>query len=226
MQRAFSKRDIVGDRQLRHYFRAERMAVNAACAGQNITLVKDARSYHQKKRDIEENMGKFELVVNAEKQIVEANPDMPLLWVLRDKLKLTGTKYGCGIAQCGACTVHVDGVPVRSCMLPISAVSGSVTTIEGLANGGNLHPLQNAWIDHDVPQCGYCQSGQIMSAAALLENNRAPTDTDIDEALAGNYCRCGTYIRIRAAVHSAASYYRADEQTDTHAIDTKNGGAS
>ena len=122
--------------------------------------------------------------------------------------------------------MHVEGVPVRSCMLPISAVSGSVTTIEGLANGGNLHPLQTAWIDHDVPQCGYCQSGQIMSAAALLENNRAPTDTDIDEALAGNYCRCGTYIRIRAAVHSAASYYRADEQTETHAIDTTNGGAS
>ncbi|MDG1908422.1 MAG: (2Fe-2S)-binding protein [Pseudomonadales bacterium] len=171
-------------------------------------------------------MAKYEITVNAEKKIVEANPDMPLLWVLRDKLKLTGTKYGCGIAQCGACTVHVEGVPVRSCMLPISAVSGSVTTIEGLANGGNLHPLQTAWIDHDVPQCGYCQSGQIMSAAALLENNRAPTDNDIDEALAGNYCRCGTYIRIRAAVHSAASYYRADEQTDTHGIDTKNGGAS
>jgi len=171
-------------------------------------------------------MAKYEITVNAEKKIVEANPDMPLLWVLRDKLKLTGTKYGCGIAQCGACTVHVEGVPVRSCMLPISAVSGSVTTIEGLANGGNLHPLQTAWIDHDVPQCGYCQSGQIMSAAALLENNRAPTDNDIDEALAGNYCRCGTYIRIRAAVHSAASYYRADEQTETHAIDVENGGAS
>lgn len=171
-------------------------------------------------------MAKYEITVNAGKKIVEANPDMPLLWVLRDKLKLTGTKYGCGIAQCGACTVHVEGVPVRSCMLPISAVSGSVTTIEGLANGGNLHPLQTAWIDHDVPQCGYCQSGQIMSAAALLENNRAPTDNDIDEALAGNYCRCGTYIRIRAAVHSAASYYRADEQTETHAIDAENGGAS
>ena len=171
-------------------------------------------------------MAKYEITVNAEKKIVEANPDMPLLWVLRDKLKLTGTKYGCGIAQCGACTVHVEGVPVRSCMLPISAVSGSVTTIEGLANGGNLHPLQTAWIDHDVPQCGYCQSGQIMSAAALLENNRAPTDNDIDEALAGNYCRCGTYIRIRAAVHSAASYYRADEQAKTDAIATRNGGGS
>ena len=193
---------------------------------QNATLLVISDSGVILKRGIDEKMAKYEITVNAEKKIVEANPDMPLLWVLRDKLKLTGTKYGCGIAQCGACTVHVDGVPVRSCMLPISAVSGSVTTIEGLANGGNLHPLQNAWIDHDVPQCGYCQSGQIMSAAALLENNRAPTDTDIDEALAGNYCRCGTYIRIRAAVHSAASYYRADEQTDTNAIDTKNGGAS
>ena len=193
---------------------------------QNATLLVTSDSGVILKRGIDEKMAKYEITVNAEKKIVEANPDMPRLWVLRDKLKLTGTKYGCGIAQCGACTVHVEGVPVRSCMLPISAVSGSVTTIEGLANGGNLHPLQNAWIDHDVPQCGYCQSGQIMSAAALLENNRAPTDTDIDEALAGNYCRCGTYIRIRAAVHSAASYYRADEQTDTHAIDTKNGGAS
>ena len=193
---------------------------------QNATLLVTSDSGVILKRGIDEKMAKYEITVNAEKKIVEANPDMPLLWVLRDKLKLTGTKYGCGIAQCGACTVHVEGVPVRSCMLPISAVSGSVTTIEGLANGGNLHPLQTAWIDHDVPQCGYCQSGQIMSAAALLENNRAPTDNDIDEALAGNYCRCGTYIRIRAAVHSAASYYRADEQTDTHAIDTKNGGAS
>lgn len=193
---------------------------------QNATLLVTSDSGVILKRGIDEKMAKYEITVNAEKKIVEANPDMPLLWVLRDKLKLTGTKYGCGIAQCGACTVHVEGVPVRSCMLPISAVSGSVTTIEGLANGGNLHPLQTAWIDHDVPQCGYCQSGQIMSAAALLENNRAPTDNDIDEALAGNYCRCGTYIRIRAAVHSAASYYRADEQTETHAIDVENGGAS
>ena len=134
---------------------------------------------------------------------------MPLLWVLRDKLKLKGTKYGCGIAQCGACTVHINGEPVRSCVLPISAVSAEVTTIEGLADGGNLHPLQTAWIDHDVPQCGYCQSGQIMSAAALLAKNNNPTDDDIDLALAGNYCRCGTYIRIRAAVHTAASFYNA-----------------
>jgi len=167
-------------------------------------------------------MSKFNLVVNGKRQTLDVNPEMPLLWVLRDKLKLTGTKFGCGIAQCGACTVHVDGVPVRSCMLPVSAVSGAVTTIEGLADGGNLHPLQVAWIDHDVPQCGYCQAGQIMSAAALLANKNKPTDADIDEAMAGNYCRCGTYIRIRAAIHSAASYYSADTQN----VDTTNEGAS
>ena len=159
-------------------------------------------------------MSNYKISVNGERTEVDVSPDMPLLWVLRDKLKLTGTKFGCGIAQCGACTVHIDGVPVRSCVLPISAVSGAVTTIEGLADGGNLHPLQTAWIDHDVPQCGYCQSGQIMSAAALLANNDNPSDTDIDEALAGNYCRCGTYIRIRKAVHSAASYYSADNKPD------------
>ena len=155
-------------------------------------------------------MSKHKLVVNGQSVEVDARPGMPLLWVLRDKLKLTGTKYGCGIAQCGACTVHVDGAAVRSCTLPVSAVSGPVTTIEGLADGGNLHPLQTAWIEHDVPQCGYCQSGQIMSAAALLSTNAQPTDEDINGALAGNYCRCGTYIRIRAAIHTAASFYDAD----------------
>lgn len=149
-------------------------------------------------------MTEYTLMVNAAEHRVDVRPDMPLLWVLRDKLKLTGTKYGCGIAQCGACTVHVDGQPVRSCVLPVSAVRGPVTTIEGLADGGDLHPLQVAWIEHDVPQCGYCQAGQIMSAAALLARNAAPTDDDIDTALAGNYCRCGTYIRIRDAVRSAA----------------------
>ncbi|MEQ8861495.1 MAG: (2Fe-2S)-binding protein [Pseudomonadales bacterium] len=154
-------------------------------------------------------MGRFKLTVNGETHEVDVSPQMPLLWVLRDKLKLTGTKYGCGIAQCGACTVHVDGNPVRACVLPISAVAGAVTTIEGLADGGDLHPLQAAWIEHDVPQCGYCQSGQIMSAAALLTAKRRPTDEDIDSALAGNYCRCGTYVRIRRAVHTAASYYDA-----------------
>ncbi len=156
-------------------------------------------------------MSKYKLVVNNEELVVDVSPEMPLLWVLRDKLKLTGTKFACGIAQCGACTVHVDGTPVRSCVLPVSAVSGPVTTIEGLADGGNLHPLQSAWIKHDVAQCGYCQAGQIMSAAALLATNKQPTDGDIDEAMAGNYCRCGTYIRVREAIHTAASFYNADK---------------
>ena len=150
-------------------------------------------------------MSKYKLVVNNAEHEVDVSPEMPLLWVLRDKLKLTGTKFGCGIAQCGACTVHVDGSAVRSCVLPVSAVLGPVTTIEGLAEGGSLHPLQAAWIEHDVPQCGYCQAGQIMSAAALLSTNNQPSDDDIDAALAGNYCRCGTYIRIRSAIHSAAA---------------------
>lgn len=157
-------------------------------------------------------MSKFNLIVNGENIEVEASPEMPLLWVLRDKLKLKGTKYGCGIAQCGACTVHVDGVAVRSCVLPIAAVDAAITTIEGLSGPSGLHPLQAAWIEHDVPQCGYCQAGQIMSAAALLMQNNQPTDTAIEEALAGNYCRCGTYIRIRKAVASAASFYSADSE--------------
>ena len=149
-------------------------------------------------------MSKHTLVVNGIEHELDVRPDMPLLWVLRDKLKLTGTKYGCGISQCGACTVHVGGAATRSCVLPVSAVTGPVTTIEGLAQKGDLQPLQAAWIEHDVPQCGYCQSGQIMAAAALLASNRRPTDKDIDQAMAGNYCRCGTYIRIREAIHTAA----------------------
>ncbi len=149
-------------------------------------------------------MSKHKLVVNGIEHELDVRPDMPLLWVLRDKLKLTGTKYGCGIAQCGACTVHVGGAATRSCVLPVSAVTGPVTTIEGLAQKGDLQPLQAAWIEHDVPQCGYCQSGQIMAAAALLAGNPRPTDKDIDQAMAGNYCRCGTYIRIREAIHAAA----------------------
>jgi len=129
----------------------------------------------------------------------------PLLWVLRDQLGLVGTKFGCGGGFCGACTVHVNGAPVRSCTLPASSAAGqNIRTIEGLATDGALHPLQQAWIEHDVPQCGYCQAGQLMSAAALLARTPAPTDADIDTAMQGNLCRCGTYQRIRAAIHSAA----------------------
>lgn len=136
----------------------------------------------------------------------DASDDTPLLWVLRDHLQLVGTKYGCGIAQCGACTVHLDGAPIRSCSVLASAAVGKrVTTIEGLAQpDGTLHVLQKAWIEHDVAQCGYCQSGQLMSAAALLKKKPKPTDEDIDAAMAGNLCRCATYIRIRKAIHAAA----------------------
>jgi isoquinoline 1-oxidoreductase alpha subunit len=148
------------------------------------------------------------LTVNGTTQNIDADADTPLLWVIRDHLSLTGTKYGCGMALCGACTVHVDGAPVRSCVLPLKAVEGKrVTTIEGLSKDRS-HPAQRAWIESDVPQCGYCQSGQIMSAAALLTTNPAPSDTDIDAALAGNICRCGTYVRIRKAVHRAAELLR------------------
>ena len=159
-------------------------------------------------------MAKFSLSINGEMVEVDVAPDTPLLWVLRDTLKLTGTKYGCGIAQCGACTVHLNGQAIRSCVTPVAAVSAPVTTIEGLAQNGDLHPLQAAWIEHDVPQCGYCQAGQIMSAAALLATNAAPTDADIDQAMAGNYCRCGTYLRIRKAIHSAAD---AQSESNTQA---------
>lgn len=142
--------------------------------------------------------------VNGEERQVDVDPDTPLLWVLRDELRLTGTKYGCGIAQCGACTVHLDGVASRSCVTPVSAVEGTaVTTIEG-AQSAAAKAVQDAWVGLDVPQCGYCQSGQIMSATALLEENPAPTDEDIDDAMAGNICRCATYTRIRTAIHTAA----------------------
>jgi isoquinoline 1-oxidoreductase alpha subunit len=146
----------------------------------------------------------MKLTVNGKTRQVDVEPEMPLLWVLRDEMNLPGTKYGCGMALCGACTVHVDGVPTRSCVTPVSAVNGAVTTIEGLGAPGALHAVQAAWIEHQVAQCGYCQSGQIMSAAALLQKNRTPTDADIDAALSGNLCRCGAYSRIRAAVHDAA----------------------
>jgi isoquinoline 1-oxidoreductase subunit alpha len=153
------------------------------------------------------------LTVNGTRQNIDADADTPLLWVLRDHLSLTGTKYGCGLALCGACTVHVDGVPVRACVLPLRAVEGkSVTTIEGLSKDRS-HAVQRAWIEIDVPQCGYCQSGQIMSAAALLGSNPSPSDADIDAALSGNICRCGTYPRIRKAVHRAAELLRKEKST-------------
>ena len=147
------------------------------------------------------------LIVNGTREEFDVDPSTPLLRVLREKLALTGTKFGCGIAQCGACTVHVDGNPIRSCNTPFSAVQGKeITTIEGLApNSEELHPLQSAWIEHQVPQCGYCQAGQIMNAAAFLSRNSTPSDSDIDDAMAGNLCRCGTYQRIRKAIHTAAT---------------------
>ncbi len=145
------------------------------------------------------------LSVNGQSHEVEVEPDTPLLWVLRDTLGLLGTKYGCGIAECGACTVHLDGMPTRSCSVPVSSVAGrQITTIEGLAERGTLHRVQQAWVDHDVPQCGYCQSGMIMAAAALLKEKPKPTDADIDAAIT-NICRCGTYQRVRAAIHAAVA---------------------
>jgi len=149
-------------------------------------------------------MKTYELKINGVEQKVEADEKTPLLWVLRDELNLVGTKYGCGIAQCGACTVHIDGEAVRSCSLPIDRVgSKEVTTIEGLDPEAK-HPLQEAWREHDVPQCGYCQSGQIMNAAALLKKTASPSDERIDEAMQGNICRCGTYLRIKKAIKTAA----------------------
>jgi isoquinoline 1-oxidoreductase alpha subunit len=145
------------------------------------------------------------LTVNGRPHDVDVDPDTPLLWVLRDVIGLMGTKYGCGIAQCGACTVHVDGVPMRSCSLPLSAVADRmITTIEGLAVNGSLHQVQQAWLDHDVPQCGYCQSGMIMAVAELLKNKPKPTDADIDAGIT-NICRCGTFQQVRAAIHAAAA---------------------
>jgi len=149
------------------------------------------------------------LNVNGHLHKVDADPDTPLLWVIRDDIGLTGTKFGCGVAQCGACTVHLDGQPARSCVTPATAVGGrKVTTIEGLQSR-TAKAVQKAWIEHDVVQCGYCQSGQIMSATALLEQNPSPSDEDIDHAMAGNICRCATYVRIRAAIHAAAGQLSA-----------------
>ena len=150
-------------------------------------------------------MALFTLNVNGKSVEVNVDPDTPMLWVLRDHLQLVGTKYGCGIAQCGACTVHLNGVAVRSCSMPVSSVGEqAITTIEGLSEDGS-HPVQEAWIEHDVPQCGYCQAGQIMTAAALLAQNANPSDEEIMTGMNGNICRCGTYVRIRAAVKTAAS---------------------
>lgn len=149
-------------------------------------------------------MAAITLNVNGKKQTVDVDPKTPMLWVLRDHLKLVGTKYGCGIAQCGACTIHLNGTAVRSCQLPASAAANKeITTIEGLSENGD-HPVQKAWMEHDVPQCGYCQAGQIMSAVALLKSKPNPSDEDIDNAMNGNLCRCGTYLRIKAAIKTAA----------------------
>ena len=153
----------------------------------------------------------IKLTVNGKSHEIDVEPDTPLLWVLRDNLDLTGTKFGCGIAQCGACTVHLDGRPIRACVTPVAAAAGrEVTTIEGIGNGDGLHPIQQAWIDEQVPQCGDCQSGQIMSAVALMDGNPAPDDAAIDAAMRGNICRCGMYGRIRSAIKRAARPLLAD----------------
>ena len=150
-------------------------------------------------------MAQFQLNVNGTAHEVDVDPSTPILWVLRDHLRLVGTKYGCGIAQCGACTVHLNGIAVRSCQLPVSSIGNNkLTTIEGLSEKGD-HPVQKAWLEHDVPQCGYCQSGQIMSASALIGANSNPSDEEIDSAMNGNICRCGTYTRIKAAIKTASN---------------------
>lgn len=150
-------------------------------------------------------MAKYTLKINGKTRQLDLDPSTPMLWVLRDHLNMPGTKFGCGMAQCGACTIHLDGNATRSCVLPVSAVGkAAITTIEGLSENGT-HPVQKAWLEHDVAQCGYCQSGQMMSAAALLKENPKPTDEEIDAAMSGNICRCGTYLRIREAIKSVAT---------------------
>ena len=151
----------------------------------------------------------MKLIVDGKDHVVDVEPEMPLLWVLRDELGITGPKYGCGIGQCGACTVHVDGTAVRSCSMPVGGVQKPVTTIAGLGRPGALHAVQQAWIEHQVAQCGYCQAGQMMTAAAFLVSEPNPTDEQIDQAMSGNLCRCGTYPRIRQAVKTAASHMKA-----------------
>lgn len=165
-------------------------------------------------------MTRIALTVDGREHVVDVEPDMPLLWVLRDVLDLTGTKYGCGVGQCGACAVLMDGRIVRSCQLPASEVRGAITTIAGLAHDATLHPVQQAWIDAQVPQCGYCQPGQIVATVALLRDKPHPSDADIDHALHGHLCRCGTYPRIRRAIHDAARLLRA------HDRERPDGGAS
>ncbi len=151
-------------------------------------------------------MATISLTVNGIKNTLDVQPDTPLLWILRDTLGLTGTKYGCGVGACGSCTVHIDGEAARSCATPVSTCAGkTILTIEGLEQHGHLHPVQEAWIEEDVPQCGYCQSGMIMSAVALLKQKKYPTDSDINDAISGNLCRCGTYKRVRKAIHFAAT---------------------
>lgn len=149
-------------------------------------------------------MAIINLKINGKNQSVDVDPNTPMLWVLRDHLNLVGTKYGCGVAQCGACTIHLDGVAVRACQLPVSSAENQeITTIEGISENGD-HPVQKAWLEHDVPQCGYCQAGQIMTAVALLNENPLPSDQEIENAMNGNICRCGTYLRIKAAVKTAS----------------------
>lgn len=150
-------------------------------------------------------MAKFTININQKNHQVDVDSDTPMLWVLRDHIKLLGTKFGCGIGQCGACTIHLDGVATRSCLIPISAIGDrSITTIEGLSDKAE-HPIQKAWLEHDVPQCGYCQAGQMMNAASLLNQNPKPSDADIDSAMHGNICRCGTYVRIKKAIKTASN---------------------
>ena len=165
------------------------------------------------------------LIVNGETQELDIDPSTPLLWVIRENLGLTGTKFGCGIAQCGACTVHLDGAPIRSCVIPAQVADGKqITTIEGVGGAEAPHPVQQAWIDEQVPQCGYCQSGQIMSAVALLESNPAPSDADIDDAMSGNICRCGTYPRIRSGIRKAANTMAATTtDADSAGVEVTNG---
>jgi len=164
-------------------------------------------------------MTEYKLNINGQMRKVNVHRDMPLLWVLRDSLGLIGAKYGCGVGLCGACTVHVDGVATRSCMLPVAdTVDAEIKTIEGLANGTLLHPVQKAWVEKDVAQCGYCQAGQIMSAVALLENNTNPSEKDIDLAMEGNYCRCGTYNRIRGAIQIAATEMKSSKTPNITAV--------